>query len=346
MNALVTGGGGFLGGAIARRLRARGDAVRSLSRGRYADLDAHGVTQFPADIADAEAVRRAAAGCDIVFHVAAKAGLGGRYRDYHRANVVGTENVLAACRRNGVPRLVFTSSPSVVFDGRDMEGVDESAPYPPHYEAHYPKTKALAEQAVLRANGPALATVALRPHLVWGPGDNHLIPRLLARTRAGRLRRIGKESKLIDSTYVDNAADAHLLAADRLHPASPVAGRAYFISNGEPTPLWDLVNRILAVAGLPPVTRTVSPGVAYSAGWLLESVYGLLRLRGEPPMTRFLARELATAHWFDLTAARRDLGYAPAVSLDEGLRRLAAHLAAAGPAGHEARPARVSADRR
>jgi 2-alkyl-3-oxoalkanoate reductase len=323
MNALVTGGGGFLGSAIVRRLRARGDAVRSLSRGHYPDLDALGVTQYRGDVADAAAVAEAAAGCDIIFHVAAKAGVGGRYAEYHRANVTGTENVLAACRRHGVRRLVYTSSPSVVFNGRDMEGVDESVPYPTHYDAHYPRTKALAEQLVLRANGPGLATVSLRPHLIWGPGDNHLIPRIICRARAGRLRRIGTASKLIDSTYIDNAADTHLLAADRLAPGSPAAGKAYFLSQGEPVPLWGLVNRILAAAGLPPVTRSVPSGVAYLAGCLLEAAYAVLRLRGEPPMTRFLARELSTAHWFDLSAARRDLGYEPGVSLDEGLRRLA-----------------------
>ena len=303
MTALVTGGGGFLGGAIVRRLRARGDAVRSLSRGHYPALDDLGVTQFRGDVADADAVARAAEGCGVAFHAAARAGLGGRYADYHRANVVGTDNVLAACQRHGVPRLVYTSSPSVVFDGRDMEGADESAPYPRHYEAYYPRTKALAEQRVLAANGPGLATTALRPHLIWGPGDNHLIPRLLARARAGRLRRIGRTNKLVDTTYIDNAADAHLLAADRLRPGSPVPGRAYFLSQGEPVPLWDLVDRILSAAGLPPVTRSLPAGLAYAVGWAAEAVYGLLRLRGEPPMTRFLARELATAHWFDIGAA-------------------------------------------
>ncbi len=224
MIALVTGGGGFLGGAIVRRLRERGDQVHSLSRGHYAELAALGVTQHRGDIADAMAVCRAAAGCDIVFHVAAKAGVGGRYRDYYRTNVTGTANVLAACRHHGITRLVYTSSPSVVFNGRDMAGVDESVPYPSHFEAAYPRTKALAERMVLRANSATLATVSLRPHLIWGPGDNHLIPRLLTRARAGRLRRIGTESKLIDSVYIDNAADAHLLASDRLAPdrRSPV----------------------------------------------------------------------------------------------------------------------------
>jgi 2-alkyl-3-oxoalkanoate reductase len=179
---------------------------------------------------------------------------------------------------------------------------------------------------VLSANGAALATVSLRPHLIWGPGDNHLIPRLLARARAGRLRRIGTESKLIDSVYIDNAADAHLLAADRLAPGSPITGKTYFISQGEPVPLWDLVNRILHAAGLGPVTRSVPAGPAYAVGWLLEAIYALLRWNSEPPLTRFVVRELMTAHWFDLRAARRDLGYEPKISLDEGLRRLAVSL--------------------
>jgi nucleoside-diphosphate-sugar epimerase len=326
MNILLTGGGGFLGSAIVRRLVARGDRVCSLSRGHYPSLDALGVVQHHGDIADPKIVLNAAAGCDLVFHVAAKAGVWGPFAEYHRANVVGTENVLAACRAHRIRRLVYTSSPSVVFDGRDMEGVDESVAYPNHYEAHYPRTKAIAERTVLSANGPDLATVALRPHLIWGPGDNHLVPRILARARAGRLRRIGRADKRIDGTYIDNAADAHLLAADRLAPGSPVAGKAYFVAQDEPIPLWDLVNRILAAARLPPVTRTVPAGAAYAAGWVLELAYGLLGLKGEPPLTRFVVRELATAHWFDLTAARRDLGYRPAVSLDEGLRRLERHL--------------------
>jgi nucleoside-diphosphate-sugar epimerase len=326
MNALVTGGGGFLGGAVVRRLVARGDRVRSLSRGHYPALDALGVEQRRGDVADLAAVIEAAGGCDVVFHVAAKAGVWGRYADFYRANVVGTENVVAACRRHGIRRLVYTSSPSVVFDGRDMEGADESAPYPRHYEADYPKTKAIAERHILAANGLDLATVALRPHLIWGPGDNHLVPRILARARAGRLRRVGRANKVIDSTYIDNAADAHLLAADRLSPDSPVAGRVYFISNGEPLPVWDLVNAILAAAELPPVTRTVPAGVAVALAWVLEVVYGVLRIEREPPMTRFVARELATSHWFDLTAARRDLDYRPAVSVAEGLRRLADEL--------------------
>lgn len=322
MKALVTGGGGFLGSAIVHRLVARGDTVRSFSRRQHPELDQLGVEQHSGDLADAEAVAKAAAGCDLVFHVAAKAGVWGKFDDYYQANVVGTENVIAACRRQGIQRLIHTSSPSVVFDGRDMEGIDESVPYPQHYEAPYPRTKAEAERRVLAANGPKLATVALRPHLIWGPGDPHLVPRILAKARAGRLRRIGKQDKLVDSVYIDNAADAHVLAADRLAPGSAVAGKVYFIAQGEPLPLWELIDRILAAGNLPPARRTIHPKLAYLMGWLAEAVYGMLGRDEEPPITRFVARELATAHWFDLTAARRDLGYAPAVSLEEGLRRL------------------------
>ena len=323
MKALVTGGGGFLGGVIVRRLLARGNAVRSFARGEYPELTAIGVEVCRGDLADAEAVARTAEGCDVVFHAAAKAGVWGPYEAYYKTNVLGTANVIAACREHGVRRLVHTSSPSVVFDGRDQEGVDESAPYPARFLAHYPRTKARAEQMVLEANGPQLATVALRPHLIWGPGDPHLVPRLLAQGRAGKLRALGTRPNLVDSVYVDNAADAHLLAADRLRPGSPIAGKVYFISNDEPLPVVELMNRILATAGIPPITRRVPPAAAYVVGGLLEAVYYLLGLPGEPRMTRFVARQLATAHWFDVSAAKRDLGYRPAVSIEEGMERLA-----------------------
>lgn len=320
--ALVTGGGGFLGGAIVRLLLARGDSVRTLARGDYPELRALGAEPVRGDLADPSAVSRAVEGCDAVFHVAAKAGIWGRYDDYYRSNVEGTRHVLDACRAQGVRRLIYTSSPSVVFDGKDMQGVDESVPYASHFESFYPQTKAEAERLVLAANNATLATTALRPHLIWGPGDNHLIPRIIAKAKSGRLRRIGRDDHLVDTIYVDNAAEAHVLAADHLAPGSPVAGKAYFLSQGEPVPLWDLVNRILAAAGVPPVTRSVSPRVALLAGTVLEGLYRTLRLPGEPPMTRFLAHQLSTAHWFNIDAARRDFGYRPGVSIDEGLRRL------------------------
>lgn len=324
ITALVTGGGGFLGRAIVERLVERGDRVRSFARGDYPDLAVIGVDVIRGDLTDAAALAAAAEGCDVVFHVAARPGIWGRYEDYHRPNVVGTENVLGACAKHGVPRLVYTSSPSVVFDGRDMEGVDESVPYPQHYEAHYPKTKAIAERMVLAANGPDLATVALRPHLIWGPRDNHLVPRIIARAKS--LRRIGGVNKKVDCIYVDNAADAHVQACDRLAPGSACAGKAYFISQDEPRGVWDLVNGILAAANLPPVTRSVPRGVALAVARCIEFAYTLLRIDSEPRLTRFLVHELSTAHWFDISAARRDFGYEPRVSIEEGLARLAKWL--------------------
>lgn len=324
MRVLVTGGGGFLGSAIARRLAARGDEVHSFSRGRYPELEAVGIHCHQGDITDAASLRNAARDCDVICHVAAKPGIWGSYQSFFDTNVLGTRNVLAICRDLGIRRLVHTSSPSVVFDGKDMEGVDESVPYPDHFEAAYPKTKAIAEREVLAASDNNLATVALRPHLIWGPGDNHLIPRLLARAKAGALRRIGSGNPKVDSVFVDNAADAHVLAVDRLHPGSPIAGKAYFITQDEPMPIWDLINAILATADLPPVQRSVPTGAAVAVGAVLEVVHRLLPMLGEPRMTRFLARELSTAHWFDISAAKRDLGYVPHISTEEGLARLKA----------------------
>jgi nucleoside-diphosphate-sugar epimerase len=326
MKALVTGGGGFLGGAIVRQLLARRDEVRSFSRGDYPELRELGVEVRRGDLADGHAVSTAVEGCDIVFHAAAKAGIWGPYQDYYRANVLGTQKVIDACRKHRIERLVYTSSPSVVFNGLDMEGVDESAPYPRRFHAHYPRTKAQAEEIVLQANSRSLATVALRPHLIWGPGDNHLMPRIVARGKVGALRQIGQKPLLVDCIYVDNAAHAHLLAADRLHPGAAIAGKAYFISQGDPRPLWDLINLMLKAADVPPVDRHISPRLAYAAGWLFEWVYRLFRIRGEPRMTRFLAGELSTAHWFNISAARRDLGYEPILSIDEGIALLEKRL--------------------
>jgi len=322
--ALVTGGGGFLGTAICERLVARGVRVRSLSRGAYPHLQAMGVEEMRGDLSIAGAVSNAVRGVDVVFHVAAKAGVWGPLTDYFETNVNGTRAVLAGCRAHGVRRLVYTSSPSVVFDGRDQAGVDESVPYSRHFLAAYPMTKAEAEQEVLAANGPDLATVALRPHLIWGPRDNHLVPRILA--RGDSLRRIGSVNPLTDSVYIDNAADAHILAGERLQPGSSIAGRAYFISNGEPRPVWDLVNAILAAGGKPPVTKTVPKRFAKSAAWCMETYYRIRGRADEPRLTRFVVAELTSAHWFDISAARRDLGYNPTISMDQGLQRLAEWL--------------------
>jgi nucleoside-diphosphate-sugar epimerase len=325
MRALVTGAGGFLGEAIARSLVARGDEVRGLARGDYPGLVAAGVAMQQGDVADEASVDRAVRGCDVIFHVAAKAGVWGDVADYHRSNVLGTQLLLAAARRHGVPRFVYTSSPSVVFPGGPLRGVDESIPYPSSYSTHYPRTKAIAERAVLGANDAALRTVSLRPHLIWGPGDRHLVPRIVARARAGQLRLVGQGEARIDTTYIDDAARAHLLAAEALDRGA-AAGKAYFITQGAPIAVGTLVNRILAEAGLPPVSRFVPLGIARTAGAAVELVYRLGRLRGEPRLTRFLAEQLAHDHYFSIEAARRDLGYEPRTTIDEGLARLGVWL--------------------
>ncbi len=326
MKILVTGGGGFLGKAIVKRLLERGDRIRSFSRGHYPELRRLGVDVHRGDLADKKAVITAVEGCDAVFHVAAKPGIWGTYRSYYKTNVTGTENIIEGCRKTGASRLIYTSSPSVVFSGGDMEGVNESAPYPKTYPANYPMTKAMAERKVLSANDTTLATVALRPHLIWGPGDPNFLPRFIERRKSGRLAKIGRQPHLVDCIYIDNAVDAHILALDRLHPGSPVAGKTYFISQGEPIDIGELMDRILAAAGLDPIDRTVSEKPAYWAGGFLELIYGTFRLKREPPMTRFLAKQLSTAHWFDISAAQKELGYRPAVSMEEGFKRLAKSL--------------------
>lgn len=331
---LVTGGGGVVGGGVVRALLRRGAAVRSLARGDYPHLRAAGVETLRGDIGDLDAVERAVDGCDAVVHVAAKADLSIHRDAFVAANVVGTANVIAACRRRGVGRLVFTSTPSVVHAGEPLEGADESLPYARRFEAPYPATKARAERLVRAANDGRLATVALRPHLVWGPGDTQLTARILQRARAGRLRLVDHGRAMIDATYVDDAARAHVLALDALAGAvtggRPVAGRAFFIASDHPLPIATLLNGLLDAAGLPAEHRSVPFRAAHLAGAACETVWRAARRTGEPPMTRFLARQLATSHWFDLTAARRDLGYRPQVTPADGLRRLAEALGASG----------------
>lgn len=328
MRALVTGGGGFMGKALVEQLRARGDDVRVLARGDHPAVRALGAETIRGDVADAATVRAAARGVDVVFHVAAKAGMWGRAADYEAVNVVGTQNVIDACLAEGVGRLVHTSSPSVTFDGGDHAGADESLPYPSTFLFHYPRTKAEAERRVLAANGASLRTTAIRPHLIYGPGDPHILPRLVARAKSGRLRIVGDGTNKVDMTYVDNAAHAHVLAADALaRDASPAAGKAYFVSDGEPVSPWEWLNGILSRVGVPPVRRRVSARAAFVVGAACEAVWATLRLRGDPPMTRFVAAELATSHWFDVGAARRDLGYAPIVRAAEGTERTVPWLA-------------------
>ncbi len=326
MKVLVTGGGGFLGTAICRELLARGHTVTSVSRQRHAALDAFGVEQRSADLADAAALHVAfAGGFDAVIHNAAKAGAWGPRAEYHAANVLGTEHVLAACRAHGIGRLVYTSTPSVTHDAaRPVAGGSaDDVPYASRFSAPYPQTKCIAERAVRAANDAALATVALRPRLIWGPGDPHLLPRLAARARAGRLRLVGDGSNVVDTTFVENAALAHADALAALAPGAACAGRAYFISNGEPLPMRDTLNALLAAVAAPAVTRSVSYPLARGIGAVCDALWATHLLPGEPPLTRFLAEQLATTHWYSMAPAERDFGYRPRVSFAEGLARLA-----------------------
>ena len=326
MRILVTGGGGFLGQALCRGLVERGHQVLSFSRGHYPALAALGVGQIQGDLADANAVSHAVAGVDAVFHNAAKAGAWGSYDSYFQANVVGTRNVIAACQQHGVGRLVYTSTPSVTHRAtHPVEGLGaDEVPYGEDFQAPYAATKTIAEQEVLAANSPALATVALRPRLIWGPGDAQLVPRLADRARQGRLRIVGDGQNKVDTTYIDNAAQAHFDAFAHLAPGAACAGKAYFISNGQPLEMEVLLNKLLAAAGAPAVHKRISFKTAYRIGAICEKAWPWLRLPGEPPITRFLAEQLCTPHWYSMEPARRDFGYVPQVDIEEGLRRLAA----------------------
>ncbi|GAO41452.1 NAD-dependent epimerase/dehydratase family protein [Flavihumibacter petaseus] len=323
MKLLVTGGGGFLGSAIVKQLRTAGHDVISYTRNHYPELGDTGALQMQGDIADYSRLSKAAAGCDGIFHVAARTGTSGHYRDFYQTNVWGTEQVLRACRQYGIKNLVFTSSPSVVFDGKDLEGGDESLPYPKKYSAWYPKTKALAEQLVMAANSASLRTVSLRPHLIWGPGDTHYLPALIKRSQGGSLCILGNAPKLVDCTYIDNAAMAHIRAFDRLlkHPEQ-LAGKTYFISQESPIPVTSLMNMLLASGGCAPVTRHLPAGLVRFSAKTLERLYRALKLNGEPPVSYFVAQQLSTAHWFDITAAKRDFGYSPDISIEQGMERL------------------------
>jgi len=327
-NVLVTGGGGFLGKVIARKLIRKKLNVTSFSRHWYPELSDMGIAQIQGDLCNKADVVNAFQGMDTIFHVAAKPGIWGSYKSYYSVNVTGTQHVIDACFANKVLRLIHTSSPSVIFDESDMENLDESIPYPATYLAPYPKTKALAEKLVVGAAKKGLTSIILRPHLIWGPEDNHLVPGILC--RAKRLKRIGPGDDLVDTIYVDNAADAHILAAQKLVTDTFLSGNIYFISQDEPISKWKMANAFLDAAGLPPLKGHISARTAYVAGGIFEFIYKIFGIKKDPPMTRFAAKELATSHWFDISRAKKDLGYAPAISTKEGLRKLKEWLAAEG----------------
>lgn len=327
---LVTGGTGFLGSRLVERLLAEGRAVTALARKPSPALEARGVRFITASLDNAPAVLAACEGMETVFHAAARVGVWGNYADFYRTNVLGTQAVIEGCRRSGVQRLVHTSTPSVVYNGSDLAGADESLPLTQNCPSPYPLTKAIAETAVLEANSPNLRTVALRPHLIWGAGDPHLVPRVLASAAAGRLRIVGNGRNKVDMVHIRNAVDAHLLAEAALGDAEPgpAAGKAYFITNGEPVALWEWINELLRRLDRKPLAKRISLKNATLVGSVCETLWRLLPLKGEPPMTRFVAAELAKDHWFNISAARKDLGYRPAVSMKEGTDELVASLLA------------------
>jgi len=325
--ALVTGGGGFVGAALSRTLLAHGVDVVIVGRNNHPELEKAGAVLVKGDIRSAEVVNRAASGCDTIFHMAAKAGIWGPWEEYYSINVIGTANVLAACRTHRISNLVYTSTPSVVFNRADIVGCDETLPYGRRYLCHYAHTKAVAEKMVLAVNSASLRTVALRPHLVWGPGDTNLIPRLLDRGRRRLLKQVGDGNNLVDISYIDNVVDAHLRAAENLEQEATAAGRAYFISQGEPVNLWAWINDLFGMLDIPPVTEKISFRKAYFAGAVMEGIYKTFGIQNEPLMTRFLAEQLAKSHWFSIERAKRDLEYQPKVSTAEGLTALVKWLA-------------------
>lgn len=348
MKVLVTGARSLLGGGVARALAARGDEVTVFQR-RPSGLgsgaapavratgdhgsDPHsrgGVREILGDLADADAVARAAAGQDAVVHLAAKVDVTGAWSDYERINVAGTRTLLRACRDAGVARMVHVSSPSVAHAGSSLVGVPAGAADPQRARGHYARSKAMAERLALAADArDELAVLALRPHLVWGPGDTQLVARIARRARAGRLPIIGSGAPLVDTTYVDNAVDALVAGLDRCESAR---GRALVVTNGEPRPIAEILGAWARAAGAPPPTRHVPAPLAIGAGSLVDAVTALRvrlghDLSADPPLTRFLAEQLSTAHWFDQRETREALRWRPRVSLDEGFARLAAAFA-------------------
>jgi nucleoside-diphosphate-sugar epimerase len=327
MKAFVTGGGGFVGSAIVRKLVDKGVEVGVFGRNHYPHLEKLGVGQFQGDILDSDLLIRFMRGYDTIFHVAAKAGIWGPKHEFEQTNVTGTRNVIGACLANNIQSLVYTSTPSVVFNRRDISGADERLPYAKRFLCYYASSKAVAEQMVLGSNSEVLKTCAIRPHLVWGPGDPHLIPRLIARGKAKKLKQVGNGLNMVDISYVDNVADAHILAAENLFSSATAAGNAYFISQGEPVNLWNWVNDLFQRLNIEPVTKKINAKPAYMIGTLLEGIHMWFSLEKEPKMTRFLAEQLAKSHWFSIDKARHDLGYEPRISTAEGLDRLVQWLA-------------------
>lgn len=331
MKVLVTGGGGFLGSAICRQLYELGHEVIAYQRRPAAHLESLGIQSVQGDITDKNLLSAACRGCEAIVHTAGKAGVWGKPVDYHRINVQGTQNVIDVCRERGIRWLVHTSSPSIVHSGGDISGGDESIPIAGHFTAPYPETKAEAEKRVITANCESLKTTALRPHLIWGPGDPHILPRLAEKAQGGSLALPGPD-KIIDTIFVENAAQAHVMALEELSSTARCAGKAYFVTNNEPMPQGEIIGKLLAAIGIEAKIRAVPVGIAKTAGAVCETAWKVFGLKSEPLVTRFSVEQLATAHWFDTSAAENDFAYTPKYTIAEGLEILRDSVGAASAA--------------
>lgn len=334
-NAAITGAGGFVGGAIVRKLLSHDEDceqpnyVRAIARRALTISSSPYLQTRLLDLSAKDSVSPALFdGCGVVFHVASKVAMWGNAADFEKQNVSVTRMVLHAASEAGVKAFVYTSSPSVIAGGEDLRGVDETYPYPNHYLAEYPKTKAAAERLVLAADQVGgMRTLALRPHLIFGPGDTSLGPAILARAKAGSLVRLGSRNPLVDFTYIDDCVSAHLVGAKALlENPDLVAGKAYFISQGDPTPFWDWVNSYIAIYNQPSITKQIPVKMAYSVATLCEKACQLLPFLGEPRITRFLVKEMSTDHYFSIERARKLLGYQPSCTVAEGVAKTAAAL--------------------
>ena len=306
---LVTGGGGFLGSYIVKQLLDKNYEVYSFSRSSYPEIEKMGATCIKGSLAKYEDVLKAVNGMDAVIHTAALAGIWGKWDDFYSTNFLGTKNIIEACQKANVKKLVYTSSPSVVFDGEDIKGDGEEISYAKKHWCHYPVTKMMAEELVLKANSERLITSSLRPHLIWGPKDPHFIPRLVERAKSGKLKQIGSGENLVDVIYVENAAKAHVDVLEKMDDnPEAVAGKSYFIGQSEPIKLWDFVNRLVESAGGPRVKRKIPLWLAYMVASMMEAVFGVFKIyKREPLLTRFLALQMAKSHYFSHKAAENNL---------------------------------------
>lgn len=324
MKILVTGGGGFLGKSLIKKLLEKNHHVFNFSRSHYPELERQGVTCHQGDISNLKDVSKALEGKEAVFHLASRVGMWGKWEDFYNTNVKGTENIIKSCQRLAIKQLIYTSTPSVVFGKDDLINANESTPYPQKYLGHYAHSKSLAEQKILKANDSSkLLTTALRPHLIFGKDDPNLIPRLVKAAKKRKLKQIGSGKNLVDVIAVENAAHAHILALEKLYEGSPICGKAYFLGQDSPVNLWDFIGKILNIHGLPPLTKKISFKKAYMLGALIEKVLSLTKnYSADPPMTRFVALQLSKSHYFSHKKAFLDLGYKPIISTEEALQRL------------------------